>query len=134
MLGEVLILIDEIAVGAIVYSSFVDEALLGKFFNNIERVETLVAGAAVASFLQLVEDEDLTKQWKQIKDTYSRISALEVVKSTIDLTMILEILGIIAAVVLIVTMISAKVKAAKLTRPPKEPKKPKKKEEELPSI
>ena len=80
------------------------------------------------------EDEDLTKQWKQIKDTYSRISALEVVKSPIDLTMILEILGIIAAVVLIVTMISAKVKAAKLTRPPKEPKKPKKKEEELPSI
>lgn len=80
------------------------------------------------------EDEELSKQWKKIKDSYSRISALEVAKSPIDLTMILEILGILAAVVLIVTMISAKIKAAKLTRPPKEPKKPKKPKEDLPSI
>ena len=81
------------------------------------------------------EDEELSKQWKQIKDTYSRISALEIVKSPVDLTMILEIVGILAAVVLIFTTISAKIKAAKLTRPPKEPKKPKnKKDEELPSI
>lgn len=80
------------------------------------------------------EDEDLTKQWKQIKDTYSRISAMEIVKSPIDLTMILEIVGILAAVVLIFTTISAKIKAAKLTRPPKEPKKPKKQDEQLPSI
>ncbi len=79
------------------------------------------------------EDEDLTKQWKQIKDTYSRISALEIVKSPVDLTMILEIVGILAAVVLIVTMISTKIKAAKLTKPKKE-KPAKKKEEELPSI
>lgn len=79
------------------------------------------------------EDENLAKQWKQIKDTYSRISTLEIVKSPIDLTMILEIVGILAAVVLIVTMISTKIKAAKLTKPKKEPKKPKQ-EEELPSI
>ena len=80
------------------------------------------------------EDEELAKIWKQIKDTYTRIDAMEILQSPIDLTMILEIVGIVAAVVLIVTMISSKIKAAKLTRPPKEPKKPKKKEEDLPSI
>lgn len=80
------------------------------------------------------EDEDLAKIWKQIKDTYARIDAMEILQNPIDLTMILEIVGILAAVVLIVTMISSKIKAAKLTRPPKEPKKPKKKEEDLPSI
>lgn len=81
------------------------------------------------------EDENLSKEWKQIKDTYSRISALEVIQSPIDLTMILEIVGILAAVVLIYTTISAKIKANKLTKPQKEPKKKKeKKEEELPSI
>ena len=79
------------------------------------------------------EDEELSQTWKKIKETYSRISAMEILKSPIDLTMILEIVGILAAVVLIVTMISSKVKAAKLTRPPKEPKNPKK-EEDLPSI
>ena len=81
------------------------------------------------------EDEELSKQWKQIKDTYSRISALEIVKSPINLTMILEIVGILAAVVLIFTTISAKIKAAQLTKPQKEPKKPKTKpDEQLPSI
>lgn len=78
------------------------------------------------------EDENLSKQWKQIKDSYSRISAMEVVKSPINLTLILEIVGIIAAVALIINMISSKIKAAKLTKPKKE-KEPKK-EEELPSI
>lgn len=81
------------------------------------------------------EDEDLAKQWKQIKDTYTRITSLEIVKSPIDLTMILEIVGILAAVVIIITMISSKIKAAKLTKPKKEkPAKKKKEEEELPSI
>ena len=79
------------------------------------------------------EDEELSKQWKKIKDTYSRIDALEILKSPIDMTLILEIAGVLLAVVLIVNMISSKIKAAKLTKPKKEPKKPKK-EEELPSI
>lgn len=79
------------------------------------------------------EDENLSKQWKQIKETYSRISAMEIVKSPVDMTLILEIVGIIAAVALIVNMIATKIRASKLTKPTKEPKKPKK-EEELPSI
>lgn len=93
--------------------------------------EATVEYGANRDFIE--EDENLAKQWKQIKDTYSRISTLEILKSPIDLTMILEIVGIVAAVVLIVTMISTKIKAAKLTKPKKEPKKPKQ-EEELPSI
>ncbi len=80
------------------------------------------------------EDENLTQQWKQVKETYSRISAMEVVKSPIDLTMILEIVGIIAAVALIVNMISTKIKTAKISKPKKEEKKDKKEEEELPTI
>ena len=81
------------------------------------------------------EDENLSMQWKQVKETYSRISAMEVVKSPIDLTMILEIVGIVAAVALVVNMVSTKIKAAKLTKPKKEKKeKEKKEEEELPSI
>lgn len=100
------------------------------------------------------EDEELTKTWKKIKDTYSRIDTLEIVKSPINLDMILKIVGIFAALVLTVTMISSKIKAAKLAKPkipnmpnmpnmpnvPKVPKKKglfgrrKKKEEDLPSI
>lgn len=79
------------------------------------------------------EDENLSRQWKQVKDTYSRINAMEVVKSPIDLTLILEIVGIIAAVALVVNMVTTKIKAAKLTKPKKDPKEPKK-EEEVPSI
>ena len=78
------------------------------------------------------EDENLSASWKKIKDTYTRISTLEVIKSPISLELILEIVGIIAAVVLIVTMISSKVKAAKAMKPQK-PKKPKP-DENLPSI
>lgn len=80
------------------------------------------------------EDENLSQQWRRIKDTYSHIDALQIVKSPIDLTLILEIVGIIAAVALIINMIATKIKAAKLTKPTKEPKAPKKKDEDLPSI
>lgn len=79
------------------------------------------------------ENEDLTQLWRKVKDTYSRISTLEIIKSPIDLTLILELVGIVAAIVLIVTMISSKVKAAKALKPKKE-KKPKKEEEDIPSI
>ena len=80
------------------------------------------------------ENVELTQLWKKIKDTYSRISALEIVKSPIDLTMILEIVGILAALVIIISMISAKVKAAQALKP-KEPKKKKEKQEpDVPSI
>lgn len=79
------------------------------------------------------EDEELSLLWKKLKDTYGRISNMQIVKTSIDMVTILEIVGIIAAVVLIFTMISGKIKAAKMTKPNKE-KKPKKKEEDIPSI
>ena len=82
------------------------------------------------------DDDDLSFLWKKIKDTNSRIANMEVVKSPINMTLILEIVGILAAITLIVTMISSKVKTAKMMMKPKEKKeKPKKKkEEDLPSI
>lgn len=79
------------------------------------------------------ENEDLTQLWRKVKDTYSRISTLEIIKSPIDLTFILELVGIVAAIVVTITMISSKVKMAKAMKPKKE-KKPKKEEEDIPSI
>ena len=79
------------------------------------------------------EDEELSVLWKKLKDTYGRISNMQIIKTSIDMVTILEIVGIIAAVVLIFTMISSKIKAAKIGKPQKE-KKPKKKEEDIPSI
>lgn len=79
------------------------------------------------------EDEELSVLWKKLKDTYGRISGMQIVKTSIDMVTILEIVGIIAAVVIIFTMISSKIKAAKIGKPQKE-KKPKKKEEDIPSI
>ena len=58
------------------------------------------------------ENEDLNQLWVEIEDTHLRISSMELLKSPIDLTMILEIVGILAAVVIIFSMISAKIKAA----------------------
>ena len=92
--------------------------------------EATVEYGANRDFIE--EDEDLAKLWRSVKDTYSRISIMEVIKSPIDLTLILELVGIVAAVVLIITMISSKIKAAKVMKPTKE-KKPKK-EEDIPSI
>lgn len=83
------------------------------------------------------EDENLSQIWKKIKDTYSRISILEIVKSPFNMTLVLEIVGILAAIALIVNMVSNKVKAAKskIDKVPKIKKEKKKKqEEELPSI
>ena len=77
------------------------------------------------------EDETLTASWGKIKATYTRISSLQVIKSPIDMTFILEIVGIVAAVVVVVTLISTKIKAAKLTKPKKEKKN---KDENIPSI
>lgn len=79
------------------------------------------------------EDEELTSLWRNIKDTYTRIQAMEVIKSPINMTLILEIVGIVAAITMIITLISTKVKAAKALKPKTE-KKPKKKEENIPSI
>ena len=79
------------------------------------------------------EDEELSVLWKKVKDTYGRISNMQIIKTSIDMVTILEIVGVIAAVVLIVTMISSIVKAAKIGKPQKE-KKSKKKEEDIPSI
>ena len=80
------------------------------------------------------EDEALSQQWRKIKETYSRISALEIVKSKIDMTFILEIVGVIAALVLIVNIISTKVKAAKALKPKMPKKERNRKDPELPSI
>ena len=77
------------------------------------------------------EDETLTARWGKIKATYTRISSLQVIKSPINMTFILEIVGIVAAVVVVVTLISTKIKAAKLTKPKKEKKN---KDENIPSI
>ena len=93
--------------------------------------EATVEYGANRDFIE--ENEDLAKLWRKVKDCYSRISIMEVIKSPIDLTLILEIVGIVAAVVLIVTMISSKIKAAQAMKPKKE-KKPKKEEEDIPSI
>ena len=78
------------------------------------------------------EDEELSVLWKKVKDTYGRISNMQIIKTSIDMVTILEIVGIIAAVVLIFTMISSKIKAAKIGKPQKEKKS--KKEEDIPSI
>ena len=78
------------------------------------------------------EDEELSVLWKKVKDTYGRISNMQIVKTSIDMVTILEIVGIIAAVVLIFTMISSKIKAAKIGKPKKEKKK--KEDEDIPSI
>lgn len=78
------------------------------------------------------EDEELSVLWKKVKDTYGRISNMQIVKTSIDMVTILEIVGIIAAVVLIFTMISSKIKAAKIGKPQKEKKK--KEDEDIPSI
>ena len=82
------------------------------------------------------DDDDLSLLWKSIKDTNSRISNMEVIKSPINLKTILMIVGILAGITLMVTMISNKVKSAKMTKVPKVkvPKVKKKKEEDLPSI
>lgn len=97
------------------------------------------------------EDENLSKQWKQLKDTNTRISAMQEAKNLFSLENILKVVGIFAAVVLSVSMISSKIKAAKLAKPkmpnmpnmPNVPNAPKvkkklfgrkKKEEDLPSI
>ena len=80
------------------------------------------------------EDENLSQQWRKIKETYSRISAMEIVKSKIDMTFILEIVGVIAALVLIVNIISTKVKAAKALKPKMPKKERNRKDQELPSI
>lgn len=78
------------------------------------------------------EDENLSTTWRNIKDSYTRITAMEVVKSPINMTLILEIVGILAAITMIITLISTKVKAAKAMKPKKE-KKPKQ-EDNIPSI
>ena len=84
---------------------------------------------------ELIDDDDnLSLLWKSVKDTNTRISNLEVLKSPVNLTLILEIVGILAAITLIVTMISNKVKSAKMMKVPKVKKEKKKKEEDLPSI
>lgn len=93
--------------------------------------EAMVDYGANRDFIE--EDEELAVLWKKLKDTYGRISNMQIVKTSIDMVTILEIVGIIAAVVLIFTMISSKIKAAKIGKPDKE-KKPKKKEEDIPSI
>jgi hypothetical protein len=93
--------------------------------------EAMVDYGANRDFIE--EDEDLALLWKKLKETYGRISNMQIVKTSIDMVTILEIVGIVAAVVLIFTMISGKIKAAKLTKPQKE-KKPKKQEEDIPSI
>ncbi|MBO6026742.1 MAG: hypothetical protein J6P73_05800 [Bacteroidales bacterium] len=80
------------------------------------------------------EDEELSRQWRKIKDTYSRISTMEIVKSPFDMTFILEIVGVIAALVLIVNIISTKVKAARALKPKIPKSEKKKKNEEIPSI
>lgn len=79
------------------------------------------------------EDDNLSTLWMSIKETSSRVSNMEVIKSPIDVKMILMIVGILAGITLIITMISNKVKSAKMTKIPKV-KKPKKKEEDIPSI
>lgn len=85
---------------------------------------------------ELIDDEDeLMNLWMSIKQTSSRVSNLEIIKSPIDMTMILMIVGILAGITLIVTMISNKVKAAKMVKVPKVKKEKKKKsEEDIPSI
>ena len=80
------------------------------------------------------EDENLSQQWRKIKETYSRISAMEIVKSKIDMTFILEIVGVIAALVLIINIISTKIKAAKALKPKLPKKERNRKDPELPSI
>lgn len=83
---------------------------------------------------ELVDDEeDLSTLWMRIRETNSRISNMEVVKSPIDIKTILMIVGILAGVTMIITMISSKVKSVKMTKVPKV-KKEKKKEEDIPSI
>ena len=94
--------------------------------------EATVEYGANRDFIE--DNEDLSKLWRSVKETYSRISIMEVVKSPIDLTLILEIVGIVAAIVLIITMISSKIKAAKVMKPKKEKKPKKDKEEDIPSI
>ena len=79
------------------------------------------------------DDEDLSTLWMRIRETNSRISNMEVVKSPIDIKTILMIVGILAGVTMIITMISSKVKSVKMTKVPKV-KKEKKKEEDIPSI
>ena len=80
------------------------------------------------------EEDDLSTLWMSIKETSSRISNMEVIKSPIDIKMILMIVGILAGITLIITMISSKVKSAKMTKVPKVKKEKKKKEEDIPSI
>ncbi len=83
---------------------------------------------------ELVDDEeDLSTLWMRIKETNSRISNMEVVKSPFDIKTILMIVGILAGVTMIISMISSKVKSVKMTKVPKV-KKEKKKEEDIPSI
>lgn len=79
------------------------------------------------------EEDDLSTLWMRIRETNSRISNMEVVKSPIDIKTILMIVGILAGVTMIITMISSKVKSVKMTKVPKV-KKEKKKEEDIPSI
>lgn len=78
------------------------------------------------------ENDSLSMLWMTIKDTNTRIGRLEVAKSGVDMTLILEIVGIVAALVIVITLVSSMVKAANVGKAPKEPKK--KKEEDLPSI
>ena len=80
------------------------------------------------------EDDDLSTLWMRIKETNSRISNMEVVKSPIDIKTILMIVGILAGITMIITMISSKVKSAKMVKVPKVKKAKKKKEEDIPSI
>jgi len=93
--------------------------------------EAMVDYGANRDFIE--EDEELSVLWKKVKDTYGRISNMQVIKTSISMVTILEIVGLIALVVLIFTLISSKIKAAKMLKPDKE-KKPKKKEEDIPSI
>ena len=78
------------------------------------------------------EDETLSETLVNIKSVNTRISNLEIAKSGVDMTLILEIVGIVMAIVIVVTLVSTMIKSAKIGKKPKEPKQ--KKEEELPSI
>lgn len=82
------------------------------------------------------DDEDLSMLWKNVKDSKTRISNMEVINTgiKIDMKTILMLVGILAGITLMITTISNKIKSAKLTKTPKKKEPKKKKDEGLPSI
>ncbi|MGP1447534.1 MAG: hypothetical protein ACTTKO_08465 [Candidatus Limimorpha sp.] len=80
------------------------------------------------------ESEELTRIWKSTKETYNRISALEIAVKPSYYDLIFKIVIVVAVVFFIINMISQKIKMKKLQQMSKLQNKVKKTEEDLPSI